>query len=60
MKAWIKAMRVVQLLLRLLQLVASAGILVLAILITKIPGSTSWVLRITVSQQPLPFLKPQA
>ncbi|EPE08338.1 hypothetical protein F503_01121 [Ophiostoma piceae UAMH 11346] len=47
MKAWIKAMRVVQLLLRLLQLVAAAGILVLAILITKIPDMTSWVLRIT-------------
>ncbi len=52
-KAWIKAMRVVQLLMRLLQLIAATGILVLVILITHIPGLTTWVMRITVRARPL-------
>lgn len=48
-KAWIKAIRVVQLLVRALQFVGATGILVLVILITGMPGITTWVLRITVS-----------
>lgn len=48
-KAWIKAIRVVQLLARFLELVGATGILVLVILITNIPSLTVWVLRITVS-----------
>lgn len=47
-KAWIKAIRVVQLLVRLLQFIGATGILVLVILITGMPGITTWVLRITV------------
>ncbi|CAK7222386.1 hypothetical protein SCUCBS95973_004820 [Sporothrix curviconia] len=46
-KAWIKAIRVVQLLVRFLQLVGATGILVLVILITGVPSLTTWVLRIT-------------
>ncbi|CAK7271228.1 hypothetical protein SEPCBS119000_004495 [Sporothrix epigloea] len=46
-KAWIKAIRVIQLLARFLQLVGATGILVLVILITNIPSLTVWVLRIT-------------
>ncbi|CAK7565484.1 MAG: hypothetical protein SEPTF4163_003401 [Sporothrix epigloea] len=46
-KAWIKAIRVVQLLARFLELVGATGILVLVILITNIPSLTVWVLRIT-------------
>ncbi|CAK7219605.1 hypothetical protein SEUCBS140593_003947 [Sporothrix eucalyptigena] len=46
-KAWIKAIRVVQLLVRVLQFVGATGILVLVILITGVPGLTTWVLRIT-------------
>ncbi|OAA68530.1 hypothetical protein SPI_00725 [Niveomyces insectorum RCEF 264] len=46
-KAWIKGMRVVQLLMRVLQFVAATGILVLVILISHMPDLTTWVLRIT-------------
>ncbi|KAL1903016.1 hypothetical protein Sste5346_000929 [Sporothrix stenoceras] len=46
-KAWIKAIRVVQLLVRTLEFIGAAGILVLVILITGMPGITTWVLRIT-------------
>ncbi|CAK7211518.1 hypothetical protein SBRCBS47491_001152 [Sporothrix bragantina] len=46
-KAWIKAIRVVQLLARFLQFVGATGILVLVILITGVPSLTTWVLRIT-------------
>lgn len=47
-KAWIKAIRVIQLLARALQFIGAAGILVLVILITDVPSLTTWVLRITV------------
>ncbi|ERT02935.1 hypothetical protein HMPREF1624_01239 [Sporothrix schenckii ATCC 58251] len=46
-KAWIKAIRVVQLLIRALQFLGATAILVLVILITGVPGITTWVLRIT-------------
>jgi hypothetical protein len=56
-KAWIKAIRVVQLLVRTLQFVGASGILVLVILITGMPSITTWVLRITVCP-PTPLFIP--
>lgn len=48
-KWWIKAMRIVQLLLRLLEIFSALGILVLFIMINNIDELTAWVMRITVS-----------
>lgn len=57
-RAWIKAMRVVQLGLRVLELIASVGLLVLMIIITNIEPQVGWVVRITASLPPLPLLTP--
>jgi hypothetical protein len=48
-KSWIKGMRVVLLVLRVLGIVGGLGLLVMMIVITEVDGLTSWVLRITVS-----------
>lgn len=48
-KSWIKWLRIVQLLLRVLQFIGAAGILVLMILITKVDSVTGWIMRIAVS-----------
>lgn len=48
-KKWIKGMRHLQWLLRLLELNGAIGLLVLIILITKVDAVTAWVLRIAVS-----------
>ena len=42
-------MRILQLLFRVLQLIAALGILVLMILIKKVDSVTGWIMRITVS-----------
>ncbi|KAK0743574.1 hypothetical protein B0T18DRAFT_371521 [Schizothecium vesticola] len=47
-RAWIKAMRAMQLGLRVLELVASIGLLVLMIIITNIEPQAGWVVRITL------------
>ncbi|KAK1836472.1 hypothetical protein QBC39DRAFT_247960 [Podospora conica] len=47
-RAWIKAMRAVQLGLRVLELIASIGLLVLMIIITNIEPQAGWVVRITL------------
>jgi hypothetical protein len=48
-KSFIKWLRRLQCALRVLQLIAAAGILTLMILITKTDALQGWVLRITVS-----------
>jgi hypothetical protein len=48
-KAWIKGMRVVQLVLRVIEHVANLGLLILTILINNVEPLTGWVLRTTVS-----------
>jgi hypothetical protein len=48
-KAWIKGMRVVQLVLRVIEHVANLGLLILMILINNVEPLTGWVLRTTVS-----------
>lgn len=48
-KTLIKCLRVVQLVLRVLQLIGAAGILTLYILMTNVPTAAAWVLRIAVS-----------
>jgi hypothetical protein len=50
-KWWIKATRVIQMGLRVLELIAAVGVLVLFILMNKIEDLTAWVMRITVSGQ---------
>jgi hypothetical protein len=50
-KSWIKGMRVVQLLLRILELNGAIGLLVLFILITNIDPLTGWIMRITVGRR---------
>jgi hypothetical protein len=47
-KWWIKASRVIQLCLRVLELIAAAGILTLFILMTNTGDLVAWVMRITV------------
>lgn len=47
-KNWVVRMRVVQLVLRILQLVAAIGVLVLMILLKDVELLTTWVMRITV------------
>ncbi|KAK3991365.1 hypothetical protein QBC44DRAFT_262963 [Cladorrhinum sp. PSN332] len=47
-KAAIKGFRVVQLVLRILELIAAAGNLVLFVLINNFMGPTAWILRITL------------
>lgn len=41
-------MRVVQIVLRIIELIGAIGLLVLVILIKEMPGATLWILRITV------------
>ncbi len=53
-KSWIKGMRVVQLVLRVLELIGAIGLLTLMILTDNVEDLTAWVLRITVSCEPLP------
>jgi len=48
-KKWIKWMRIVQLVLRCLELLCSVGLLVMMILIRKVDASTGWILRVVVS-----------
>ena len=50
-KSWIKATRVIQLILRIIEHVANLGLLILMILITNVEPLTGWVLRTTVSSQ---------
>ncbi|KAK3353471.1 hypothetical protein B0T25DRAFT_623422 [Lasiosphaeria hispida] len=47
-KAWIKSMRSVQLLLRVLELLAAVGLLIVMIMINNIDSLTGWVIRITL------------
>lgn len=47
-KWWIKATRVIQMGLRVLELIAAIGVLVLFILMNKMDDLTAWVMRITV------------
>lgn len=47
-KWWIRWMRKVQLGLRVLELIAAVGLLVLMILISNVEALTGWVLRVTV------------
>lgn len=47
-KTLIKCLRVVQLILRVLQLIGAAGILTLFILITNVTTAAAWILRIAV------------
>ncbi len=49
-RAWIKSMRKVQLGLRVLELIAAVGLLIMMILITNVEPLCGWVLRITVSR----------
>lgn len=49
-KWWIKTMRVVQMVLRIVELIGAIGVLVMIILIKKMPDLTAWVMRITVSE----------
>lgn len=51
-KTWIRWMRGVQLGLRVLELVAAVGLLVLMVLISNVEPLTGWVVRITVSCPP--------
>ncbi|CAN8102421.1 unnamed protein product [Discula destructiva] len=46
-KAWIKGLRIAGLCLRVLQLIAAAGILFLFIIIDNVSSLTAWILRIT-------------
>lgn len=48
-KWWIKWIRVVQLVLRVFEMIAAAGILFLFIAIDNVTSLTAWVVRITVS-----------
>jgi hypothetical protein len=48
-KWWIKALRKVQLALRVLEFVGAAGVLVMFILMNHVQDVTAWVMRITVS-----------
>lgn len=48
-KTLIKCLRVLQLALRVLQLIGAAGILTLYILMTNVPTVAAWILRIAVS-----------
>ncbi|KAF4907419.1 hypothetical protein CGCVW01_v012519 [Colletotrichum viniferum] len=46
-KSWIKSIRIVQLTLRVLQLIGAAGLLALLILLNNIEALAGWVMRIT-------------
>ncbi|KAK0645544.1 hypothetical protein B0T16DRAFT_373559 [Cercophora newfieldiana] len=48
-KAWIKGTRVVQLVLRILEILANIGLLILMIIINNVEPLTGWVLRITIA-----------
>lgn len=48
-KSYVKWLRWFQLALRLFELVASAGLVVLMILVTKVDDVNKWIMRITVS-----------
>ncbi|EFQ27555.1 hypothetical protein CGRA01v4_03085 [Colletotrichum graminicola] len=48
MKSWIKSIRLVQLGLRVVELIGAAGLLALLILLTNIETLASWVMRITL------------
>ena len=48
-KNWVVRMRVVQLVMRVLQLIAALGVLVLMILLKDVEALTQWVMRVTVS-----------
>ena len=52
-KGWIKGMRVVQLVLRVFELIGAIGLLTLMILTDNVEDLTAWVLRITVSCEPI-------
>ena len=47
-KSWVKGLRRFQLALRVLQLIAAAGLLTLWILFDKLDTITGWVMRVTV------------
>src|SRR6478609_3405811 len=59
-RAWIKGMRVVQLCLRVLELIGSIGLLVLMIIITNVEPQAGWVVRITVRLPCPPVFRPVA
>jgi hypothetical protein len=48
-KKWIKGTRTVQLILRCFELIGSAGLLALMIMIKNVYFSTLWIMRIVVS-----------
>lgn len=47
-KKWIKWMRIIQLVLRCLEILGAVGILVMMILISGVSTATGWIMRITV------------
>jgi hypothetical protein len=48
-KKWITYMRIVQLVLRLMEMLSAIGLLVTMILITNVEQATGWLIRIPVS-----------
>lgn len=48
-KTWVKWMRVVLLVTRILEFVAACGLLVMMILINKVEDVSGWIMRIVVS-----------
>lgn len=48
-KKWIKWMRIIQLVLRCLEILAACGLLVMMILIRNVDNITGWIMRIVVS-----------
>lgn len=48
-KKWIKWMRIAQLVLRSLEVIAACGLLVMMILISGVDVTTGWIMRIVVS-----------
>lgn len=47
-KKWVKWMRIIQLVLRCLELLSAGGQLVMMILIRNVDASTGWIMRIVV------------
>lgn len=48
-KKWVKWMRIIQFVLRSLELIAGCGLLVLMILISGVDVTTGWIMRVVVS-----------
>lgn len=48
-KKWVKWMRIIQFILRALELIAGCGLLVLMILISGVDVTTGWIMRVVVS-----------